>query len=215
MRLLALTIAAGLAVTACAPGPSAVDAGGESQGVIDPARPSGGTGAGTGSPAGSGSAGSGSAGSGSAGSDTGAGSSRPAASSTPSAVDSRCPADLTESGQHNNSQAQPVPSGIEVDWVLRCTVTGLHGDHSRGLLIERSDSDPAALLAALRAPDEPRSGGECPAIAMVVPYFALVRPDGKPFVARMPLTSCALPQPAAMQALERMRFELIGKKSLP
>lgn len=208
MRLLALTLAAGLAVTACAPGPSAVDAGGESQGVIDPARPSGGTGAGKGS----------SAGSGSAGFDTGAAGtagSRPRATSTPSAVDSRCPADLTESGQHNNSQAQPAPSGIEVDWVLRCTVTGLHGDHSRGLLIERSDSDPAALLAALRAPDEPRSGGECPAIAMVVPYFALVRPDGKPFTARMPLTACALPQPAAMQALERMRFELIGKKSLP
>lgn len=206
MRLLALTLAAGLAVTACAPGPSAVDAGGESQGVIDPARPSGGTGAGKGS---------GSAGSGSAGFDSGAAGSRPSASSTPSAVDSRCPADLTESGQHGNSQAQPAPSGIEVDWVLRCTVVGPHGDHSRGLLIERSDSDPAALLAALRAPDEPRSSGACPAIAMVVPYFALVRPDGKPFTARMPLTACALPQPAAMQALERMRFEVIGKKSLP
>lgn len=203
MRLLAVTIAAALAVTACASEPSTVGGGAGSPGVIDPASPSGGAGA------------SGSEGSGWVSYLPLPPSSRPSATSPPSAVDSRCPAGLTENGQYNDRQARPAPSGIEVDWVLRCTVTGPHGDHSRSLLIERSDSDPTALLKALRAPDEPRSGGECPAIAMVVPYFALMQPDGKPFVARMPLTGCALPQAAAMQALNGLRWKVIAKKALP
>ena len=205
MRLLAVTIAAGLALTACGPGQTALDSGGSSPGVIDPAPPSDGA-----DPA------AGMDGSGWVGPiDTGAASSRPGATPAPSLVDSRCPAGLTEGGQYNNSQAKPAPSGIKVDWVLRCTVVGLHGDHPRGLLIERSDSDPAALLAALRAPDEPRNDGPCPAIAMVVPYFALVQPDGKPFVARMPLTACMLPQAAAMQALDGLQWKVIAKQALP
>jgi hypothetical protein len=201
--LLAVTIAAALALTACAPDPSGVAPGAGSQGVIDPA------------PAASGAGPSAGAGSGWISWGPGPDSGRPGPTSAPSPVDSRCPAGLSESGQHDNSQAKPAPSGIEVDWVLRCTVVGMGGDQSRSLLIERSDSDPAALLAALRAPDEPRSSGPCPAIAMVVPYFALVQRDGKPLVARMPLTACGLPQTAAMQALDRMRFELIAKKALP
>ena len=205
MRLLAVTIAAGLALTACGPGQSALDSGAGSPGGIDPASPSGGTGPGGGK-----------------GDMEGSGwvsylplpeSSRPGV--TPAPVDSRCPAELTESGQHNNSQAKPVPSGIEVDWVLRCTVVGQHGDHSRSLLIERSDSDPARLLAALRAADEPRNDGPCPAIAMVVPYFALVPPGGQPVLARMPLTACSLPQAAAMQALDGLQWKVIAKKELP
>lgn len=214
MRLLALTIAAGLALTACASTASTGDSRSGPTAVVDPARPSGSPGGaapGEGRSAGSGSGGF----DGSAGFDTGAASGGPSTSPGAQPVDSRCPAELTESGQYNGSQARPAPSGIEVDWVLRCTVIGPHGDHSRALLIERSDSDPAALLAALRAPDEPRSDGACPAIAMVVPYFALVQSDGRPFVARMPLTRCALPQAAATQALQGMRFTQIGKKSLP
>jgi hypothetical protein len=205
--LLAVTIAAGLALTACGPGQSALDSGASGPAVVDPARPSGGTGAGPGAGKG------GSAGGGSAGSDPGAPSSRPGATAAP--VDSRCPAELTEGGQHDNSQAKPVPGGIEVDWVLRCTVVRAHGDHSRSLLIERSDSDPARLLAALRDPDEPRNDGPCPAIAMVVPYFALVPPGGQPVLARMPLTACSLPQTAAMQALDRLQWKVIAKKELP
>ena len=103
MRLLAVTIAAGLALTACASGQPALDSGASALGVIDPAPPSGGT-----SPdAGKGS----SASSGSGGSDTGEASSRPGATSTPSPVDSRCPAGLTESGHFDNSRAKPAPSG--------------------------------------------------------------------------------------------------------
>lgn len=202
MRLLAMTIAAGLAVTACAGQPT-LDAGAGSPSVIDPAPSSG-----RGAPGGGG----GMEGSGWVNYLPSPPSSPTAA---PSPVDSRCPAGLTESGQINNSQAKPVPSGINVDWVLRCTVVSQPGDHSRGLLIERSDSDPAALLKALRAPDEPLNEGPCPAIAMVVPYFALVGPDGKPVPARMPLTACALPQDVAMQALNRLQWKVIAKKALP
>ncbi|MEO7260150.1 MAG: hypothetical protein ABI047_02625 [Jatrophihabitantaceae bacterium] len=206
MRLLTATIATGLAATACAAEQSTTDSGAGPKGsVVAPSGSWGVVDPGVGSA--SGSAGTASSGPG-AGSGAGSGSGWGSQQ-----VDDRCPAELH--GQYNTPQAKPVPSGIEVDWVLRCTVVELHGDHRRGLLIERSDSDPAALLRALRAPDVARDDDPCPAIAMVVPYFALVQPDGKRFVARMPLTACALPQAAAMQALNGLRFTVIAKKALP
>jgi hypothetical protein len=107
-----------------------------------------------------------------------------------------------------------VPSSIEVDWVLRCAVVPRAGGHYDRVL-ERSDSDPAALLAALRAPDEPPSSGACPMIRMVIPYFALVQRDGKSLVPKMPFTGCGMPQTAVLQALNSMHFEVISKKPLP
>jgi hypothetical protein len=207
MRLLAVTIAAGLAVSACASPPSATGSGAEPSGRGGSVAPSGSPGS-----VGPGGGNDGTEGSGWV-SYLPLPDSKPTAAPTP--VDTRCPAGLTQSGQFTNSQAKPVPSGIEVDWVLRCTVTDPHGDHSRSLVIERSDTDPSALLAALRAPDEPRNDGPCPAIAMVVPYFALVPRDGKPLVARMPLTACSLPQAAAMQALDGLQWKVLAKKPLP
>ncbi len=201
MRLLAVTIAAGLAVTGCAAAPSETGSG-AGPGRGGDALPSGSgwvswtDGSGSGSGAGTGS------------SDPGSGS-----SSGSQQVDPRCPAELN--GQYNTAQAKPVPSGFKVDWVLRCTVVEPQGSRPRSVRIERSISDPANLLAALRAPDEARHDGPCPAIAMVVPYFALMQPDGKPFLPRMPLTACALPQEPAMQALNGLRFEVIAEKPLP
>lgn len=205
MRLLVVAIAAGLAVSACASGPSTTDSGAGPTGQIGTAAPSGSPGSvdpgtGTGSaPGGT--------------STAGAGSSVPGPTSGAQPVDDRCPANLD--GKYNTAQAKPVPSGIEVDWVLRCTVKNPHSDHSRSLLIERSDSEPGALLAALRAPDEPPHAGPCPAIEMLVPYFTLVQRDGTRFLPRLPLTGCALPQPAAMQALQALRFSVIAEKPLP
>jgi hypothetical protein len=132
---------------------------------------------------------------------------------TGSPVDARCPAQLDE-GQYNGRQATPVSGDIDVDWVLRCTVAPQPDGH-RYLLTERSDSDPAALLAALRTPDEPPSGGACPMIRMVVPYFALVRRDGRALAPKVPLTDCRQPQPAVLQALNGMHFEVVSRRQLP
>ena len=43
--------------------------------------------------------------------------------------------------------------------MLRCRVT-TQPDNTRFLLVEHSDSDPSALLAALRASDEPSSSSQ-------------------------------------------------------
>ena len=189
MRLLAVTVLTALAVIGCASTQSTADRG-SSTGTAS-AGPTGG------GPGVSGSAGTGSSPSG----------------ATPSPVDARCPAQLDE-GQYNGRQAQPVPGDIDVDWVLRCSVAP-QPDGSRDLLVERSDSDPTALLTALRAPDEPRSSGVCPMIRMVVPYFALVQRNGRVLAPKIPLTGCGMPQTGMLQVLNRMHFEVIGRKPLP
>jgi len=157
-------------------------------------------------------------GAGSAGSNPGSGASTGPAAGPPtspsrSPAAARCPAQLDE-GQAHRKGAKPVPGDIQVDWVLRCSVAPPIGG-TRYLVAERSDSDPAALLAALRAPDEARSNGVCPAIAMVVPYFALIERDGTELVPQLPVTGCRLPQAAAVQALNAMQFTVISRTPLP
>jgi hypothetical protein len=191
MRWLAPTIlATALAVTGCASAPATGKAG------SDPAGSGGVSSLPPGGAAGTGSA-------------TGQPSSPP--SSSP--IDARCPAQLDE-GQTNRKGAKPVPGDILIDWVLRCSVVPQPGG-TRYLVVERSDSDPAALLTALRSPDQALSKGACPAIAMVVPYFALIERDGATLVPRLPVTGCRLPQAAAIQALNALRFTVIGRTRLP
>ncbi len=125
----------------------------------------------------------------------------------------RCPAQLDQ-GQANRKGSKPVPGDLQVDWVLRCSVVAQAGG-THYLVAERSDSDPGALLAALRTPDEALSKGACPAIAMVVPYFALIEPDGTGLLPRLPMTGCRLPQAAAVQALNALRFTVISRTRLP
>ncbi|MEA2207381.1 MAG: hypothetical protein QOE77_4157 [Blastocatellia bacterium] len=146
---------------------------------------------------------------------------QPSAPPPVSPVDSRCPAQLDE-GQHNAAYGTPVPpDGFTVAWVLRCTVTPQVGavtpqaNTVRYLLVERSDSDPSALLAALRVADEAPSKGVCPAMAMVVPYFALVQRDGSALVPHIPVTDCRLPRPPVLQALNALQFSVIARHRLP
>ena len=195
MRLLAvLTVVTALTVTGCASTNPAVT-GGSGSDRASASAPASAPGSAPGSVPGA----------------TGAGGSRSAVPSAP--VDARCPARPAE-GRFNGRQARPVPSGIEVDWVLRCRVAG-QSDGSRFLVVERSDSDPAALLAALRAPDEPRSSGVCLTVRPVVPYFALIQRDGRAWAPKVPVTGCGMPQTAVLQALNRMHFQAISRQRLP
>jgi hypothetical protein len=188
MRILVAAVAAVLAVTGCA----------SATGNAGPGSSAPAGGAGT-SPA--------------TGGGTGSASGRPSTSPSRKPIVAQCPVQLDE-GQADRKGAKPVPGQIHVDWVLRCSVAPRAGG-TRYLQVERSDSDPAALLAALRAPDEPLSKGACPSIAMVVPYFALIEPDGTALVPKLPETGCRLPQPAAIQALNAMRFTVISRTQLP
>jgi hypothetical protein len=134
------------------------------------------------------------------------GSTAPGPTSVP--VDGLCPTPLNP-GLANGRKA--LPGSIDVEWVLRCRVAPEVGG-GRYLFIERSDSDPAALLAALRAPDQPRSNGVCTMLRVLVPYFALVQRNGQVFAPKMPVTGCGQPQTAVLQALDNMTFKVIGKK---
>jgi hypothetical protein len=198
MRMLAVAVAA-LAVAGCSSTPTVEPALRPTSSA--PGTVTGGAGSTTGSP-----------GSASTG--------QPSAPPPVSPVDSRCPAQLDE-GQHNAKDGKPVPDDLAVAWVLRCTVTPQVGavtpqaNTVRYLLVERSDSDPSALLAALRVADEAPSKGVCPAMAMVVPYFALVKRDGSALVPHIPVTGCRLPLPPVLQALNALQFSVIARHRLP
>jgi hypothetical protein len=117
---------------------------------------------------------------------------------------------------HNTKYPTPLPDGIQVDWVLRCRMVAEPG-RSMYQQFERSDDDPAALLDALRAPDEPLDVSHCrlTLMAIQVPYFLLVLPDGTPVVPRIPVNHCQVVQAAVLKALNSMHFVAISGKQLP
>lgn len=199
MRLLAVAIAAGLALTGCASTKAGAGSGGAG---------------GTSGPA---SAVPGSAVPGPL-SPTGRATSAVPASPVPSlrptgAAGGLCPTSL-DLGQYNGPDTRVLPAELKVSWVLRCSIVPLTGI-KRAVVTERSDSDPSALLAALRAPSEPRSPGVCPLHRMLLPYFALVEPGGQVLAPKLPLTGCGLPQAAVLQALDGLHFEVLSKQPLP
>jgi hypothetical protein len=76
---------------------------------------------------------------------------------------------------------------------------------------ERADTDAAALLAALRRPDERGSTGMvCLDVAIGVPYFALVDGSGTQLRPRVPRDRCGQPQAQALAALRALPFREAG-----
>jgi len=109
-----------------------------------------------------------------------------------------------------NPRAQRVPADVQVAWVLRCRV--IPGFRSNVLLAERSTSDPTDLVRALRQSSVPRQKVVCPMIAVYVPNFALVQPNGQLLIPRIPLNNCGMPQEAVVTALNRMTFVQISSR---
>ena len=102
----------------------------------------------------------------------------------------------------DRKRAKPLPGDLRVAWVLRCPV-GPQTGGVRYLVMERSDSDLAALLAALRAPAEARSKGFCPMLRCRLPYFALIQPGGRRSCpgCRSPAAACR--RPAVLDGAQR------------
>jgi hypothetical protein len=129
----------------------------------------------------------------------------PERAAPPAGVEVHCPAsaDLP-------AAEQPLPAGFTAVAALRC------GDELRDVpgegtwwfrVAERADTDAAALLAALRRPDEvPPAGGVCASIGFVVPYFALVDASGTVVRPRVPRDGCQEPQKASLDALAKLPF---------
>ena len=127
------------------------------------------------------------------------------------AIAASCPADQNLAGQ-NGPAARQVPATLAVSWVLRCTIT--HQGSTSVLVAERSQGDLAPLLQALRTPSALRQKVVCPMLAVYLPYFALVEPNGTVFHPKVPVNNCNQPQNAVVQALESLRFSELTSRTL-
>ena len=119
-----------------------------------------------------------------------------------------CPADLVTPA--TNPRARPLPGDIAVAWVLRCRIIPGNGGYT--LIAERSVSDPTDLVRALRKPTVPRQKVVCPMIAVYLPNFALVQPDGQLLFPRVPLNNCGIAQLDVVTALNLMKFVQISSR---
>ena len=68
-----------------------------------------------------------------------------------------------------------MPADLQVNWVLRCTISNKGG--SRLLIAERSVGDTGPLLRALKTPSALRIKVVCPMLRVLIPYFALVQAE--------------------------------------
>jgi hypothetical protein len=141
-------------------------------------------------------------------------SSAPADQLSPSqlaAIAATCPSDQ-DFPQANGPTARAVPATLQVSWVLRCTISAKGG--SRLLVAEHSVGDTAPLLRALKAPSGLRIKTVCPMLRQLVPYFALVEPDGTVFVPKVPLSNCGMPQNPVTVALNALRYSTLSSKPI-
>lgn len=127
------------------------------------------------------------------------------------AIAAGCPTNQNFAVQ-NGPASKPVPADLAVSWVLRCTIS--HKGQTSVLVAERSQSDLSPLLRALRTPSAQRQKVVCPMMAVYLPYFELVLPDGKVFVPKVPVNNCNQPQNLVVQALESLRFAELTSRPL-
>jgi len=125
-----------------------------------------------------------------------------------------CPTEPFTTG--GGAQRTPLPAGFEITRVVRCeTVPRAYPDLGEWSvqLAEVADSPPAGLArlaTELRKPSEPTpSGIACPAIAMVLPWFAVIDQHGKVVQPTLPSDKCGLPLPGATKALSSLDFSAV------
>lgn len=124
-----------------------------------------------------------------------------------------CPTEPLVGGGADRS---PLPPGFSVKTVVRCeTVLRVYpglGEWSVQLA-EVADAPPAGLTrlaTELRKPSEPMpSGVICPAIAMVLPWFAVIDDHGTVVHPTLPTDKCGLPLPGAIKALSGLDFSAV------
>lgn len=127
------------------------------------------------------------------------------------AIAAACPSDQNFP-QANGPTARPVPATLQASWVLRCTVSSKGS--SRLLVAEHSIGDTAPLLRALKRPSGLQIKTVCPMLRMLIPYFALVEPDGTVFVPKVPLSNCGMPQNPVTVALNGLKYVTLSSKPI-
>jgi hypothetical protein len=127
------------------------------------------------------------------------------------AIAATCPSDQNFP-QANGPTARPVPATLQASWVLRCTISTKGG--TRMLIAEHSVGDTAPLLRALKRPSGVQIKTVCPMLRMLIPYFALVEPDGTVFVPKVPLSNCGMPQNPVTVALNALKFTELSSRPI-
>ena len=125
-----------------------------------------------------------------------------------------CPTDPFTTG--GGADRTPLPPGFAIKTVVRCeTVLRAYPDLGEWSvqLAEVADAPPdalAQLATELRRPSEPTpSGIACPAIAMVLPWFAVIDDHGTLLRPTLPTDKCGLPLPGATKALSKLDFTAV------
>lgn len=142
----------------------------------------------------------------------GCGSTRLDGSATAAAIPAECPPDVQpypdyRTGPHLPDDVQPVG-------VLRCVVTE-EDDPATGrwrvVQTERATSGIEDYVAALRMSDEPRPDGDlfCTSDLLLLPWSAVLLPDGRALQVALPVTACGKPRAEAELALDELAFTTV------
>jgi hypothetical protein len=130
-------------------------------------------------------------------------------------VEPSCPDQLPDDSGSASTITGGIPADFVTSWVLRCRsdIRDVPGDGRWMVLVaERADTPAPDLLDLLGQPSNPRSGGACPAMLVVPPYFALVDPTGKALLPTIPTDECGFPREQARTALEALPFRALSEK---
>jgi hypothetical protein len=172
---------------------------------------SGGTGAGSASAGSTGTAAGGTATSGPA-----SGPTAPAAPASPVPTVSGgtvVPGEVACVGWPSGTPAGSLPASFVPVTVERC-VLGAEPVSGKGLwstaTLERTDSDLATLISALRRPSVTHMSGACPALAEIPPAVVLISATGQKLIPKLPVTGCGLIQSQVTLALGALHWTTLS-----
>jgi hypothetical protein len=107
-----------------------------------------------------------------------------------------------------------LPDDVQPVGVLRCVVTE-EDDPATGrwrvVLTQTATTGIEDYIAGLRMPDEPRPDGDlfCTSDLLLLPWSAVILPDGRALQVAMPVTACGKPRIEPGLALERLEFTTV------
>lgn len=110
-----------------------------------------------------------------------------------------------------------LPDDVEPVGVLRCVVAQ-EDDAATGrwtvVRTEKATTGIDAYVAALRLPDEPRPAGDfaCTADALLLPWSAVLLPDGTALRVSLPVDACGKPIQQVRTALDALRFTTVSSE---
>ena len=142
----------------------------------------------------------------------------PRTARTSSTTPAECPEGLP--GTFPDYAAGPhLPEDVAPVGVLRCVVT-TEDDPATGrwtvVRTERATAGVDAYVASLRMADEPRPEGDyaCTLEALLVPWSAVLLPDGSALQVALPLDPCGKPRAEVGSALDALVFETVSTERI-